>query len=256
MLLSRADTSTPDVTRSAAKESRSLAWFQYGLRCDLETSRNGSLSVTVIVKIGGSLMRNCPPLSVLERLSGRPGLVLVPGGGAFADQVRVMQPQMALSDRAAHRMAILAMEQMGHAFLDLAPGLRPARTPAELASVSAGGSALWLPAAMTLDAPDIPESWDVTSDSLALWLARRMSARRLVLVKAPGVAIPVGQDWTGTLSSWTGAGLVDAAFATMAQDYSGDIVLVPADDGALLDRALEAPAPQSIEETREGRRRS
>lgn len=214
------------------------------------------MSVTLVVKIGGSLTRGAPPRLLLERLSGRKGLVLVPGGGALADQVRVIQPQMGLSDGAAHRMAILAMEQMAHAFLDMAPGLRPARTPAELTSAAADGAALWLPATMTLDAPDIPQGWDVTSDSLALWLAAQLPAPRLVLVKAPGVMIPQTGDRASDIAAWTAAGLVDAAFATMARGYSGDIVLVPADDGALMEQALEPLAPQSIEETREGPRRS
>lgn len=212
--------------------------------------------VTIVVKIGGSLTRTAPPRLLLERLCGRPGVVLVPGGGALADQVRVMQPQMALSDGAAHRMAILAMEQMGHAFLDIAPALRPVRALADLASAGVGGTALWLPAAMTLDAPDIPQGWDVTSDSLALWLAARIAAARLILIKAPGVAVPRSTDRARDLAAWSRAGLVDAAFATMAPGYSGDIVLVPADDGALLDRVLEPPSPQSIEENQEGRRRS
>lgn len=214
------------------------------------------MSVTIVVKIGGSLTRGTPPRLLLERLAGRKGLVLVPGGGALADQVRALQPQMGLSDGAAHRMAILAMEQMAYAFLDMAPGLRRARTPAELTSAAATGAALWLPATMTLDAPDIPQGWDVTSDSLALWLAARLQAQWLVLVKAPGVTIPQTGDRASAIAAWSTAGLVDAAFATMAQDYSGDIVLVPADDGALLDRALAPLAPQSIEETRKGPRRS
>lgn len=153
-------------------------------------------------------------------------------------------------------MAILAMEQMAYAFLDMAPDLRLARTPAELASAAATGAALWLPATMTLDAPDIPQGWNVTSDSLALWLAARLQAQWLVLVKAPGVKIPQTGDRASAIAAWSTAGLVDAAFATMARGYSGDIVLVPADDGALLDRALAPLAPQSIEETRKGPRRS
>lgn len=212
--------------------------------------------VTIVVKIGGSLTRTAPPRRLLERLCGQPGVVLVPGGGALADQVRVMQTQMGLSDGAAHRMAILAMEQMGHAFLDIAPALRPVRTLADLASAGVGGTALWLPAAMTLDAQDIPQGWDVTSDSLALWLAARLAAARLVLIKAPGVDVPRSTDRARDLAAWSRAGLVDAAFATMAPGYSGDIVLVPADDGALLDRVLEPPSAQSIEENQEGRRRS
>lgn len=203
--------------------------------------------MTIVVKIGGSLTREAAPRRLLDhlldRLAGRDRLVLVPGGGALADTVRAVQPLWGLSDGAAHRMALLAMEQMAHAFADLAPTLRPARTPAEIAAAARAGVALWFPAAMTLGRPDIPEGWAVTSDSLALWLAAEIRAARLVLVKAPGAPVPPPaadrvDRLADRLAAWTRAGLVDAAFATMAQRYGGDILLVPADASDRLASAL------------------
>ncbi|MDI4655408.1 aspartate kinase [Xanthobacter autotrophicus] len=215
--------------------------------------------MTIIVKIGGSLTRGAAPRRLLARLAAGQGLVVVPGGGALADQVRAVQPQLGLSDAAAHRMALLAMEQMAHAMLDLEPRLQPARTPAELAAAAMRGAALWFPAAMTLGHADIPESWDITSDSLALWLAAEMGAERLVLVKAPGAPVlaPSGAR-AADMAAWTATGLVDAAFATMAVRFTGDILAVPADDGDRLDAALRTKAGTAAinEETREGPRLS
>lgn len=223
--------------------------------------------MTIIVKIGGSLTRGAAPRRLLARLAAEQGLVVVPGGGALADQVRAVQPQWALSDAAAHRMALLAMEQMAHAMLDLEPRLLPARTPAELATAAARGTALWLPAAMTLGHPGIPESWDVTSDSLALWLAAELRAERLVLVKPPGAPLPApcpgssgdrAADIAANIAAWSATGLVDAAFATMAVRFTGDILPLPADDGDRLDAALRAKACTAAmnEETKEGSRLS
>jgi aspartokinase-like uncharacterized kinase len=45
-----------------------------------------------------------------------------------------------------------------------------------------------MPTRMALGRPDIPESWDVTSDSLAAWLAAELAADALVLVKSVAVA--------------------------------------------------------------------
>ena len=50
------------------------------------------------------------------------------------------------------------------------------------------GVPVLLPAGLPLD--DLPASWDVTSDSIAAWVAHEVGAERLVLVKAahgPGV---------------------------------------------------------------------
>ena len=36
------------------------------------------------------------------------------------------------------------------------------------------------------EADPLPHSWDVTSDSIAAWVASRIGARRLILIKPPG----------------------------------------------------------------------
>jgi dihydroneopterin aldolase len=46
-----------------------------------------------------------------------------------------------------------------------------------------GGVPVWSPTPMLREANDVPWSWDVTSDSLAAWLAGRIGAKRVLLVK-------------------------------------------------------------------------
>ncbi len=75
-------------------------------------------------------------------------------------------------------MAILGMEQFGWLLSELIPG---AERRADLARAGAGRTTVLLPAALPLDA--LPASWDVTSDSIAAWVAHRVGAGRLVLVK-------------------------------------------------------------------------
>ena len=140
----------------------------------------------IVVKIGGSLGKADalrPWLAVLARGKGR--VVVVPGGGAFADCVREEQRRLGFSDRAAHRMALLAMEQYAMILADLQPALTPCATAEEMSDALRRETVpVWLPSAMALADPAIAESWDVTSDSLAAWLARRIRARRLVLIKS------------------------------------------------------------------------
>ena len=120
--------------------------------------------------------------AIILRIAG--SIVLVPGGGAFADLVRDAQPRIGFDDDAAHRMALLAMEQYGCALASMNMQFTLAESQAEIARTLAERRVpVWLPSRMVLAAREIPWSWDVTSDSLAAWLAGELRASRLVLVK-------------------------------------------------------------------------
>jgi aspartokinase-like uncharacterized kinase len=143
-----------------------------------------------VVKLGGSLAGSAQLAAWLDAIaSGGGRLVLVPGGGPFADQVRESQRRWSFDDATAHRLALLAMEQYGLMLAGLQPRLRPAASRAEIRRILAAGDVpLWLPVRMALGRPEIPESWDVTSDSLAAWLAAQLGAEGLLLVKSVAVA--------------------------------------------------------------------
>jgi 5-(aminomethyl)-3-furanmethanol phosphate kinase len=139
----------------------------------------------VVVKLGGSFAFSVHLRAWIEALAACAGrVVIVPGGGPFADTVRSAQLRMGFDDRAAHDMAILAMEQYGRALASLDRRLSPAdSTEAIRRDLNAGRVPVWMPARMTRLANDIAPSWDLTSDSLAAWLAGTIGARRLFLVK-------------------------------------------------------------------------
>jgi aspartokinase-like uncharacterized kinase len=136
--------------------------------------------VLTVVKVGGGLGDSALPglCATLGELGKRHPLLVVPGGAGFADAVRDADRRFGLRAATAHRMAILGMEQFGWLLSDLIPG---AVRCAELGRVSAGRTTVLLPAALPLD--ELPESWRVTSDSIAAWVAERAGAGRLLLVK-------------------------------------------------------------------------
>jgi len=138
-----------------------------------------------VVKLGGSHAFSpnlIPWLDAVARGAGH--VVIVPGGGPFADTVRAAQPKMGFDDVAAHRMALLAMEQFGHALVALDRRLLMVDSVAAIRrAMRTRKVPVWSPAAMVAGAKDVPASWDVTADSLAAWLAHRIGARRLLLVK-------------------------------------------------------------------------
>jgi len=138
----------------------------------------------LVVKIGGGLLRE-RGLDGLRRACAeatqaatrRPVLV-VPGGGPFADAVRAVDAHVGLVDAVAHVLALRAMDQLGV----LVRALLPA---AELVTglVAPGALGVLLVAPAFEDRPEVPQSWAVTSDSLAVLAAAAIGAPEAVLLK-------------------------------------------------------------------------
>ena len=142
----------------------------------------------LVVKVGGGIAAIPGALlrvgkAIAETARAR-RLVVFPGGGPFADQVRAFHRAHGLSASAAHWMAILAMDQYAHALADLIPGARTVEDRAGIDNAHADSAVPVLRPARWLRAADeLPHSWDVTSDSLAAYLATLLGAGELVLVK-------------------------------------------------------------------------
>jgi 5-(aminomethyl)-3-furanmethanol phosphate kinase len=170
-------------------------------------------------------------------------VVVVPGGGPFADAVRAAQPRMGFDDGAAHRMALLAMEQYGCALASRSQCLSLADTLAAIDhALNAKQVPVWLPTRMVLAATEIPWSWDVTSDSLAAWLAGKIGASRLLLVKhidTTALSVPARNLVT--------RGIIDQAFLRFLKTSGVPaFVLGPADHAAMAEairggRSVGAP---------------
>ena len=129
----------------------------------------------LLVKLGGSLHHQIPEIVHLLCKSERP-LLVVPGGGFFADVVR----QEHVSDDAAHWMAIAAMEQ--YAWVIASHGMR---TTDILAIPET--TAVFLPYISMRQHDPLPHSWDVTSDSIAAWIAAELGIELLVLKSVDGI---------------------------------------------------------------------
>ena len=162
-----------------------------------------------VVKIGGSLEQSADLVDILKKVVIKypNGLVVVPGGGIFADQVRQTQQRWGFNDAAAHHMAILAMQQMGLLFNALNPQLDVSNSIIEIERLlESGRRAIWLPDIYDLNEAGIPAGWQVTSDSLAAWLAGRLEAEELILIKS-GTLFDSSE-----ISELIGLGIVDQAF--------------------------------------------
>ena len=140
-----------------------------------------------VVKVGGSLANYPEKLRALcvklSEVSLKHKLLVVPGGGEFADVVRDLDARFSLSCGASHRMAILGMEQYGFLLSDLMPNSFAVNRLEEVKKVlDLGKLPVFLPSNLLLSEDPLENSWNVTSDSIAVYIAGRLQVRKVLLV--------------------------------------------------------------------------
>jgi aspartokinase-like uncharacterized kinase len=158
----------------------------------------------VAVKVGGGLTAFPGALDrVCRALSGLAGeyrVLVLPGGGPFADAVREFQRKETVSADAAHWMALLAMDQYAHALAERIAGAVLVDEPGTVPRALDQGAVVLAPYRWMRAADVLPHSWNATSDSVAAFVAGAFEASSLVLIK------PVNAS---------DSGMVDPCFASV-----------------------------------------
>jgi aspartokinase-like uncharacterized kinase len=129
----------------------------------------------LVVKIGGSLLEYIPDL-ISELVGSGLNLLLVPGGGFLADKVRKMD----LDDDSAHWMAVAAMEQMGW-YISSKGVMATDRL------IVPRNVLVLLPYLEMRTHDPLPHSWDITSDTIAAWVAKELDLDLLILKSVDGI---------------------------------------------------------------------
>jgi len=143
--------------------------------------------VDAVVKVGGSLSEEPERLialcAKLSRLAENYELVVVPGGGRFADAVRDSDKRFNLSNGVSHRMAILGMDQFGLLLAQITPNSCATYSLDDTKQLSETEVVpILLPSRLMFKEDPLKNSWEVTSDSIAAYVASRLQAAKLVLV--------------------------------------------------------------------------
>lgn len=148
--------------------------------------------------------------------------IVVPGGGEFAENIRISQKQLNFSDEIAHKMAILAMSQYGYFLTEINKNISIVRNINEIKKIKENkDSFLLLPDYSFENNIDLPKSWSFSSDSIALWLAIFMNADKLVIVKSKKVIFD-----KSNIDDHIKDNDVDKGFKTLIEKYRGELIFL------------------------------
>jgi aspartokinase-like uncharacterized kinase len=161
--------------------------------------------VISVIKVGGGLTavpgaldRVCATVAEVARYHR---LLVVPGGGPFADTVRKQQTGLGVSEHASHLMAILAMDQYAFVIAEKIAGCILLEEPGEVSEIRAARPGVLAPSRWLRSADVLPHSWDVTSDSIAAFVAGALGAAQLILVKPTGADVALDPYFPSALPS-------------------------------------------------------
>jgi aspartokinase-like uncharacterized kinase len=190
---------------------------------------------SVVVKIGGSLLTR-PGLPVrlprwLRETFPDSQVNVVVGGGAMIEAFRRLDAIHSLDAAEMHWRCIRALRHTAEIVAGWIPDAVWVGTPEGYAthvrdsrSAERRSGGLFVFAVDAFYGPQsgapMPCDWSTTSDSIAAWLAIRMTASRLVLVKS--CPIPESSD----LAEWASLGIVDPYLPELAGGMSVELVTI------------------------------
>jgi aspartokinase-like uncharacterized kinase len=135
----------------------------------------------VVLKLGGSLMdKGREIIQFLTEYAQKKALsfVIIPGGGPFITLTKELSERGVISDDTAHWMAVLGMHQYGYFLADddieLVESLEELNTERPMRIV--------LPYNILQADDSLPHTWDVTSDTIAAFIAYKLDEKIIIKV--------------------------------------------------------------------------
>ena len=197
-----------------------------------------------VVKIGGSLQNSSDLNNWLQVLKehGSGKIVIVAGGGKFADAVREAQVRDGFDDKKAHEQALLAMEEYAQLLNAMVPEFELVSDIASIHNCLAKEKVpIWLPFKLIIKDNTIPASWDVTSDSLAFWLALQLNIKSVILLKT--VSLP--ENYSG-IHELVERGLIDPYAIKVLDKSRLEIKWMKSSDSILLSKVINGEKHEDI----------
>ncbi len=176
-----------------------------------------------VVKLDGALAHDAALREWVDVLStvGGGRVIIVPGRWRAADFIRIMESKWNLSRLVTHNMLVLTRAQFGLLINSMSAQIRPVVDEGHVReTLQRGGVALWMPLSLMREVPDELTESDMSTDSIAAWLAAHLNAERLVLVKTR----PFFPN--GTIAQHIRDGALDAGFKKYADRVACPVTLL------------------------------
>ncbi|MEZ5336203.1 MAG: amino acid kinase [Methanolobus sp.] len=167
-------------------------------------------------------------------------ILIVPGGGVFANHVRSISEKCSIGDDASHWMAILSMEQYAYYLVDKT-GISAVN---DIDNLKPGVSVL-LPYRLLRESDRLPHSWNVTSDTIGAWIARETNSRFVKVTDVDGVmADDIVQKWmTAKELSRMGVTCIDSSLPGFLMENMMDCVVI---NGLYPERVIDAVIGKNV----------
>ena len=145
----------------------------------------------IIVKIGGKICENDSDLQstmsqfndLLFKHEILSKIVIIPGGGTYANLVRKIDYELDVGDNISHWMAIYAMNIQGTRLIEKFPEIEGITKLESTKESKKKKIQVFLPLEYLKETDELPHSWDVTSDSIIVYLASKLGLKECYLIK-------------------------------------------------------------------------
>jgi len=143
----------------------------------------------VVFKIGGKILENSKSLectiSQLKKLyedNTLQKIIIISGGGSYANFIRSIDKKLVLGDDLAHWTAIFSMDYNGK---DLNRKFPDFECIDDFEKIQRAKRifCIFLPYNYLRKKDELPHSWDVTSDSIAIYIANKLQLNECFLIK-------------------------------------------------------------------------
>ena len=175
--------------------------------------------VKQVVKIGGSLFPNYA-IDLADKLKGTDSCIVL-GGGDFANLIRKYNDEQNFSDGANHWCAIDCMDIIAKLVNDKVESTKLAYSIDDVYEIANEGFTPIFVVSEFLKSEDPFEcTWDVTSDSIAAYIAHLLNAKLLIVTNVNGIYTQEPKEPGSTFIS-----KIDAKTMLTFQESSIDVML-------------------------------
>lgn len=182
-----------------------------------------------VLKIGGSWITNPKLKTLIGRLEKKKKgkIIIVAGGGCFADSVRFAFKKTKMSEKLANTLALKSTE----IFCSYLKNINKKLYLTTDKRFKENSLNVWLPSVILSNEKSFKRNWDSTSDSVAAWLSDNIKADGLVFIKSLKKFEKINK-----LADLQKKNIIDKNTSTYLKSFKGEIKITGLDILKILEK--------------------